>query len=178
MFSRNLSAELVQPATVTLPIFVALRAVGVSSPLVPEVPVKAIVAVDPPWYVRFVAVVNRHLAPVPDKVYVAEPSLIVLVPVPEPSMALPVLVRVMLLLLTELSIVPVNAPKVKDCRVIRPPKLSVTVPPPDEASKVTASLEPGTDAPPAPPLDVDQWVVPEESHVPVPPTQNLDATYL
>lgn len=45
------------------------------------------------------------------------------------------------------------------------------------ASKVTSSAEVGTAAPPAPPEDVDQFVVVTASQLPVPPTQNLAAIY-
>lgn len=95
------------------------------------------------------------------------------VPLPDPLNDEPLAVTVMLLLFAELSHVPVKAPMVIDCTVIVPPKLSVTVPPPDEPSKVTVSDEPGTDCPPAPPDDDAQCVVSLLSQVPVPPTQNL-----
>lgn len=42
---------------------------------------------------------------------------------------------------------------------------------------VTSSAAPGTDAPPAPPEVADQLAVVVESHVPVPPTQNLAAIF-
>jgi hypothetical protein len=59
--------------------------------------------------------------------------------------------------------------------VIGPPKFSVTVPPPELASKVTVSADVGTDWPPAPPDDAAQCVVVAASQVPVPPTQKRDA---
>ena len=43
------------------------------------------------------------------------------------------------------------------------------------ASKKTLSDPVGTDAPPAPPDDADQFVVPVPSQVPVPPTHYLSA---
>ena len=42
---------------------------------------------------------------------------------------------------------------------------------PEDASKMTLSVEMGADAPPAPPDDADQCVVSELFHVPAPPTQ-------
>jgi hypothetical protein len=44
---------------------------------------------------------------------------------------------------------------------------------PDKVSTITASAMVGTEAPPAPPLDVDQFVVLDASQVPLPPTQYL-----
>jgi len=51
--------------------------------------------------------------------------------------------------------------------------LIVTMPVPDAESKVTASVEIGALAPPAPPEERDQLAVEAVSHVPVPPTQYL-----
>lgn len=76
-------------------------------------------------------------------VYVAVPSLIVLVAEPD-ALKLP-LTSVILLLLMLLSQVPVNAPIVIEMTEIVPPKFSVTVPPPDDPSNVTVSEDPGTD---------------------------------
>lgn len=50
---------------------------------------------------------------------------------------------------------------------------SVITHPPDDASKVTESAAHGTDAPHAHHEVDDQWVVSDESHVHVHPTQNL-----
>jgi len=51
--------------------------------------------------------------------------------------------------------------------------LVVMVGEPELASTITASAAVGTDAPPEPPEEVDQFVVVEASHVPVPPRQYL-----
>ena len=67
----------------------------------------------------------------------------VLVPFPEPES--PVVAVIVILLFTLLSNVPVNAPIVSACSVMVPPKFSVTVPPPELASSVTVSPDPGTD---------------------------------
>jgi hypothetical protein len=54
---------------------------------------------------------------------------------------------------------------------------SVTVSEPEDASNVAVSPEPGTDAPEAPPEDVDQLEV--LFQLPVPPvTQNLAAMFI
>lgn len=123
--------------------------------------------------VRFVVVVNSQtFALLPESVQVPLPMFSVRVPVPDPlNPMLFGLVSVTLLLLAEKSKVPVNAPIVMDRTLIV--VLTVTVPPPLDASNVTVSLAPGTLCPPAP-LDVAaQCVVSEASQVPVPPTQNL-----
>lgn len=70
--------------------------------------------------------------------------------------------------------VPVKAPHAKE-DMFTVPEARVQVPPPEEPSKVTLSEVVGTDCPPAPPEEAAQWVVSEESQVPVPPTQNLEA---
>lgn len=125
--------------------------------------------------VRFVVVPIFHICAMGavGKVHVPPPSLIVRVPLPEPENALDVADSVTLLLLTEKSSVPVNAPQVIDgtATVV----LTVTVPPPELPSNVTASDVPGTDAPDEPPDDDAQCVVDDASHVPAPPTQNLFA---
>lgn len=51
----------------------------------------------------------------------------------------------------------------------------VTVPVPESELKVTVSAVVGTEAPPAPPVVEDQFVVLLELHVPVPPTQKRAA---
>jgi hypothetical protein len=99
-------------------------------------------------------------------VHVPSPMLIVRVPEPDP---LNETLKLTLLSLAEKSNVPVKAPHVIDCTVTV--VLTVTVPPPDEASKVAESPDPGTDAPPAPFELAAQCVVSLASHVPVPPTQ-------
>ena len=55
--------------------------------------------------------------------------------------------------------------------------LTVQVPPrgADSASNVTVSPDPGTDAPPAPPVVADQCVVSDASQVPLSPTQKREA---
>ncbi len=105
-----------------------------------------------------------------DIVHVPLPILSVRVPVPEP---LNVCI-VGLLLLAEKSSVPVNAPIVTD--VTLKSVLTVTVPPPEAASKVTVSPEPGTEPGCVEPPDVvAQLVRLLPSHVFVPPTQNNEA---
>ena len=124
---------------------------------------------DPQLKVSPVTVVLSTTVPVvPVIVNVPEPQFIVRVCDPDELHV----VKVRLGLFAEKSSVPVNAPAVSEANV--EPLMfaaAVTVPPPDETSKVTASVEDGTETPPAPP-DVDaQCVVVELSHVPVPPTQ-------
>jgi len=82
------------------------------------------------------------------------------------------------LMLPEISIVPVDA-NVQPMRLtvmsrqVKAP-VRVTVPgTPLPASKNTLFVAVGTDAPEAPPEDVDQTVVEDVSHVPAPPTQYL-----
>ena len=58
-----------------------------------------------------------------------------------------------------------------------PIPLAVTTPPPLEEVKLTVSPETGALAPEAPPFVADQLAVLVVSHMPVPPTQNLDAIY-
>jgi hypothetical protein len=55
------------------------------------------------------------------------------------------------------------------------PVAVVTVPVPEFESNVTASDVVGADAPEAPPDVADQFAVLDAFHVPVPPTQNLEA---
>lgn len=105
-------------------------------------------------------------------VQVPLPRLIVRAPEPVPENA-GIALNVTLLLLALKSNVPVNAPQVIVCTVTV--VLTVTVPPPDEPSRVALSAEPGTDAPLAPPDEAAQCDVSLASHVPVPPTQNLEA---
>jgi hypothetical protein len=73
------------------------------------------------------------------------------------------------------SKVPVNKPIAIEVTLGSYPVPTVTVPPPEEPSKVTVSLLPGTEAPLAPPLVADQCVVSAAFHVPVPPTQKREA---
>jgi hypothetical protein len=114
--------------------------------------------------VRFVTVFMFQ-AFVPPVVNVQVPDPIVRVRTPEP-----VLLNVPIVgFCVEPSKVPVKAPIVIETTVGLYP--SVTVPPPEDASKVTVSEAPGTEEPPAPPVVADQCVVALLSHVPVPPTQ-------
>jgi hypothetical protein len=140
--------------------------------LLPPLPEMAIVDV-PALNVRFVVTPKSTTVLAPVSENVPDPILRVRVPVP---LQLNTPANVTLGLLTLKSTVPVNAP------MLKPPNVkpfmvesTVTVPPPEDASKVGTSLVPGTAAPPAPPLDSDQCVVVVLSHVPVPPTQNFDA---
>jgi hypothetical protein len=71
------------------------------------------------------------------------------------------------------STVPVCAPPVIERTVCE--AVIVTVPAPEEASKVTSSEDPGTDCPPAPPEEAAQLVVVAASQLPVPPTQKRAA---
>ena len=140
-----------------------------------EVMVKTRTALAPEK-VRFVVGKRLIRVPAPVKVQVPLPMLKVRTPLPPTLNAVPdASPSVTLLLLVAKVSVPVNAPIVNDEIVTVPPKLTVTVPPPDDPSKVTSSAEPGTLAPPAPPVAVDQCVVVELSHVPVPPTQKRAA---
>lgn len=138
------------------------------------VPVMAIVEV-PALKVRPVVVAAFHgvLADVAVRLNSPLPRLSVRVPVP--VMLNPVVpLSVALLLFTEKSSVPVNAPAVMDWTVTV--VLTVTVPPPLDPSNVTESAEPGTVWPPSPPDVADQFTILEPSHVPVPKTQNRLAT--
>ena len=127
---------------------------------------------DPGSSVRFVAVeVVQMVALLPVIVQVPLPIFRVRVPVPE-QLNVDI---VGLLLFVAKSKVPVKAPIVIDTtlRFV----LTVTVPPPELASKVTVSATPGTDWPPAPFEVAAQCVVSEASQVPAPPTQKRFAIY-
>src|SRR5258706_12307449 len=105
----------------------------------------------------------------------AEPSFIVRTELPDPTKP-PAPVMVTLLLLMLLSNVPVNVAMERDRMVIVPPKLSVTVPPPELPSSVTESPEPGTDAPGVPgPVGADQFVGLTAVHDAVQQIQNREA---
>lgn len=86
-------------------------------------------------------------------VQVPLPILSARTPVPLPSNARE---SVTLLLFALKSKTPVNAPIVMDCTVTV--VLTVQVPPSgaESASNVTVSADPGTDAPPTPPVEADQ----------------------
>jgi hypothetical protein len=119
--------------------------------------------------VKLAPVLSMVDAP-PERVKVPEPKFMVLTPAP-----LLVKLRDSVIegLLALKSRVPVNNPQTMEVSVA--PFIvesTVTVPPPDAASNVAVSAEPGTLAPPAPPVVADQCVVVVESHVPAPPTQN------
>lgn len=89
-----------------------------------------------------VAIVHKVAPLVADRVHVPFPRLSVRVPVPLPLWPLtPVMVTLLLLALK--SSVPVKAPVVSPWMVTV--VLTVTVPPPDEPSKVTVSAALGTD---------------------------------
>ena len=121
-------------------------------------------------HVKFVAVVKLNTVPeVPVAVMVPVPQTIVLTAAPEQLNV--AAVRDGLLALR--SIVPVKASAVNEIIVLLPliVAATVTVPPPDDASKVTASVAEGTAMLPTPPDVEAQCVVVELSHVPVPPTQ-------
>lgn len=115
--------------------------------------------------VRLVAVVMSHAIDPFDKLIVDDPNVSVLVPVPEK------LKKVSPMVCPLVSNVPVKLPP--DISLTVTAVVTVTVPPPELASKVTSSADPGTDAPPAPPEVADQCVVSEASQFPVPPTQYL-----
>lgn len=157
------------------------------------VPVDAVIPVEPvevtlttgvPVTVKPVTVAVVQTVPVPVTVIFPVPKAIVLVAdvvelkvvhvnvydckssVPDDNVKAPVLVNA--------------AP---NCKIIMPaddaviaPQLGVvasvvTVPVPESELKVTVSAVVGTEAPPAPPVVADQFVVLLELHVPVPPTQ-------
>lgn len=84
---------------------------------------------------------DQTVVPLPVIVQVPDPIFRVLVPVP---VRLNVLI-VGLLLFADKSKVPVNAPIVIEVTVGLYAAPMVTVPPPDDASSVTVSLDPGTD---------------------------------
>lgn len=91
--------------------------------------------------VRLVAPFWLKAAAVEERVQVPFPIFKVLVPAPVLTKLPPI---VTLLLLVAKSKVPVKALIVSDS-IDRLALLTVTVPPPDDPSKVTSSLEPGTD---------------------------------
>jgi hypothetical protein len=98
----------------------------------------AIVAV-PFVKVKLVAVDVSHTVPVPVRVHVPDPIASVLAPVPE---QLNVAIVGLLLFVAKVR-VPVKAPIVTE--VTLKFTLTVTVPPPEDPSKVTVSPAPGTD---------------------------------
>lgn len=127
----------------------------------------AVVGLDkPPTALIFQA------APEADSVYVPLPPVKVRVPAPvplKPPLALRVMLLLALLSMTHPVVAAVQAPQVNCCIVglVAAAIVIVQVTPPTQVapSNITASPEPGTDAPVAPPVDVDHIAVLELSHV-------------
>jgi hypothetical protein len=122
--------------------------------LVPEAPEKvgsapvkvnvAVLAV----IVQFIIVLAIQTIPVPLTFIAEEPIIKIHVPVPEIEKETTSIVCPFK------SSVPVKAPMV--ILVTLTAAVTVTVPPPEEPSKVTVSPEPGTEAPPPPPEEAAQ----------------------
>lgn len=143
---------------------------------------RQIVAV-PALNVRLVVTVASQLLATPARVKVPEPRLSVLVPVPVMlKLGATALANVMLGLFAEKSRVPVKAPIARPA-IVFPLMVesTVTVPPPELASKVAVS-EDCLGMPPVaphveelPPEDDDHDAVFAVDHDPVPPTQKQAA---
>lgn len=126
-----------------------------------------VIGVDEKLLVSPVIIVKSKTAPVPAvMVHCPVPPFIVRVPEPDPTKVPSVTVGLFALK----SSVPVKAPHVSD--VLLTFVLTVTTPPPELASSVIASAEPGTEAPPEPPVVADQLFVLLDDQMPpatVPP---------
>src|SRR5882762_3187910 len=121
----------------------------------------------------------RPVVVVKSKALLLDPPLMVQRPDPPLSVLVPEPLnentpKVGLLLFVARSSVPVKFPPVTPRVTLAALIFEFTVmtaAAPEFPSNVTESADVGTDWPPAPPLEADQLVVVDASHVPLPPTQ-------
>ena len=147
-------------------------------------PVEVTLTAEVPVTVKLVTVAVFQTFPVPVTVMFPVPKAIVLTADTEEPKVVQVNVYDCKSSVPDVILkTPVLVNAAPNCKIIMPPDDAViapqlgvvasvvTVPVPESELKVTVSAVVGTEAPPAPPVVADQFVVLLELHVPVPPTQ-------